>query len=384
MPNRRDVFRSLSLALGSAMGLAWRAGGPVPARPAVQDGAGWRVPAADEALPARRRQAAVVPDPRRAARRLGEVPARAGRLGLADPPGERKDAKVVAFTAECPHKGCAIGLGAGGRFSCPCHKAEFDLDGQARNDVSPRGMDPLEVKLSGGDDPEVLVKFERFRPMLKERKPLVLSHSSSWLGQRTGAPDVIRHALDAPIPGGARWRYVLGSALTACFLIEAVHRASADARLQPVVGLGVGERLLHPVSDGRRLVPPRAAPVRLVRDGRAAGLPPAPDRDRRGLPGAPRGELVGRDRPDAPDARPRADREHAPVGPARLLGGRRRDGDRGGRADGRAGDPAAGRRRAGLRQPDAHEDVRPPHRASCRPCSSSVSWPTRPWSVATG
>jgi hypothetical protein len=50
--------------------------------------------------------------------------------------------------------------------------ARFDLDGHALNDVPPRGMDPLELKLSTGPDPEVLVKFERFRPMAKERKPL--------------------------------------------------------------------------------------------------------------------------------------------------------------------------------------------------------------------
>ena len=47
-------------------------------------------------------------------------------------------------------------------------------------------------------------------------KPLL-----SWLGHRTGVPDAVRHALDAPVPGGARWRYVLGSALAACFGIEA-------------------------------------------------------------------------------------------------------------------------------------------------------------------
>jgi menaquinol-cytochrome c reductase iron-sulfur subunit len=33
-------------------------------------------------------------------------------------------------------------------------------------------MDRLEVKLSDGDDPEVLVKFQRFRTQSEEKIPL--------------------------------------------------------------------------------------------------------------------------------------------------------------------------------------------------------------------
>jgi ubiquinol-cytochrome c reductase cytochrome b subunit len=41
-----------------------------------------------------------------------------------------------------------------------------------------------------------------------------------WIESRTGYRGVVKHALDEPIPGGARWRYVFGSALTATFLIQ--------------------------------------------------------------------------------------------------------------------------------------------------------------------
>jgi menaquinol-cytochrome c reductase iron-sulfur subunit len=81
---------------------------------------------------------------------------------------------VAAFTAECPHLGCAVGLAADGKnFLCPCHTSEFGFDGKPENSVPPRGMDPLEVTLSDDPDPRVDVKFERYQTQSKERKPLV-------------------------------------------------------------------------------------------------------------------------------------------------------------------------------------------------------------------
>lgn len=80
---------------------------------------------------------------------------------------------VVAYTAECPHLGCAIRLADDKKaFRCPCHNAAFALDGQPLNAVPPRGMDTLEVSLSDEDDPRVLVHFERFRAQTKEKTPL--------------------------------------------------------------------------------------------------------------------------------------------------------------------------------------------------------------------
>ena len=45
---------------------------------------------------------------------------------------------------------------------------------------------------------------------------------ADWLEVRTGYKALVREALDEPIPGGARWRYVFGSALTSTFLIQVV------------------------------------------------------------------------------------------------------------------------------------------------------------------
>lgn len=81
---------------------------------------------------------------------------------------------VVAFSAECPHLGCSITLADGGsKFFCPCHKAEFGLTGDTANTVAPRGMDTLDVELTGDDDPAVVVRFQRFRTQTKEKIPLV-------------------------------------------------------------------------------------------------------------------------------------------------------------------------------------------------------------------
>src|SRR5262249_47864248 len=84
------------------------------------------------------------------------------------------DPQVIALQAECPHLGCAINLAAEGKgFLCPCHTSAFTLDGKPRNQVPPRSMDRLAVELTPGDDPEVRVKFQRFRTQSEEQIPLV-------------------------------------------------------------------------------------------------------------------------------------------------------------------------------------------------------------------
>ncbi len=45
------------------------------------------------------------------------------------------------------------------------------------------------------------------------RRPGVLGRLWKWIDQRTGADQILRHSLDEPIPGGARFAYVFGSAL---------------------------------------------------------------------------------------------------------------------------------------------------------------------------
>jgi menaquinol-cytochrome c reductase iron-sulfur subunit len=81
---------------------------------------------------------------------------------------------VIALTSECPHLGCAVNLAADGKgFLCPCHTSSFDLEGQPKNQVPPRPMDRLDVQLTEGSDPEVRVKFQRFRTQSEEKIPLV-------------------------------------------------------------------------------------------------------------------------------------------------------------------------------------------------------------------
>jgi Rieske Fe-S protein len=80
---------------------------------------------------------------------------------------------VVALTAECPHLGCAVNRNATGQgFLCPCHTSAFDLQGRPQNTVPPRPMDRLAVELGAGSDPEVRVKFQRFRTQIQEKVPL--------------------------------------------------------------------------------------------------------------------------------------------------------------------------------------------------------------------
>ena len=45
---------------------------------------------------------------------------------------------------------------------------------------------------------------------------------TDWLETRTGYRGLVRGALDEPIPGGARWKYVWGSGLAVSFLTQGV------------------------------------------------------------------------------------------------------------------------------------------------------------------
>ena len=93
------------------------------------------------------------------------------------------DKDVVAFSASCPHAGCAVeyrreGEIKGVRFEehyyCPCHESAFALGGEIASAGSPakRGLDTLEVdkeKMAGG---EVWVRFRKFKAGIREKKPL--------------------------------------------------------------------------------------------------------------------------------------------------------------------------------------------------------------------
>ena len=44
----------------------------------------------------------------------------------------------------------------------------------------------------------------------------------NWLDSRTGYKNLLHEALNEPIPGGARWRYITGSMLTFCFVVQVI------------------------------------------------------------------------------------------------------------------------------------------------------------------
>lgn len=48
------------------------------------------------------------------------------------------------------------------------------------------------------------------------------SRFADWLDARTGYRALVRHALDEPVPGGARWAYIFGSVLVGCIGIQAI------------------------------------------------------------------------------------------------------------------------------------------------------------------
>jgi len=51
----------------------------------------------------------------------------------------------------CPHEGCEVNWEpAMNRFSCPCHESYFAADGARTSGPSPRGLDPLPMRVQDG------------------------------------------------------------------------------------------------------------------------------------------------------------------------------------------------------------------------------------------
>jgi Rieske Fe-S protein len=99
--------------------------------------------------------------------------ATAQRIGAVFLTRSNKDPNaVIAFTATCPHLGCAVEFDTSNKqFECPCHKSGFAIDGKQLFGPSRRGLDPLPVKLEDkAGAKEILVKFERFKGGIPERK----------------------------------------------------------------------------------------------------------------------------------------------------------------------------------------------------------------------
>lgn len=81
----------------------------------------------------------------------------------------RRGDDVAAFSAVCPHLGCGVET-AGEGFACPCHGSSFDRQGRVLGGPAPRGLDPLEVRVTSGADPSVEVRYRRFAVGTPERR----------------------------------------------------------------------------------------------------------------------------------------------------------------------------------------------------------------------
>jgi menaquinol-cytochrome c reductase iron-sulfur subunit len=75
---------------------------------------------------------------------------------------------VTAFNTVCPHLGCSVEYRqSNADFYCPCHQSAFDLKGSKLNQIPPRSMDQLEVKVKDGKN--VWLKFQNFRGATPEK-----------------------------------------------------------------------------------------------------------------------------------------------------------------------------------------------------------------------
>jgi menaquinol-cytochrome c reductase iron-sulfur subunit len=73
----------------------------------------------------------------------------------------RRGDAVTALSSVCPHLGCGVEA-AGEGFACPCHGSAFDREGRVLGGPAPRGLDPLEVRVTRGEAREVEVRYQRF------------------------------------------------------------------------------------------------------------------------------------------------------------------------------------------------------------------------------
>ncbi len=78
-----------------------------------------------------------------------------------------------AFSAICPHLGCAVDYKASrGVYVCPCHNSVWTIDAERVNPATcpaPRDLDELEVEIR--NDSEVWVSYQRFRSGLEKKIP---------------------------------------------------------------------------------------------------------------------------------------------------------------------------------------------------------------------
>jgi menaquinol-cytochrome c reductase iron-sulfur subunit len=81
------------------------------------------------------------------------------------------------FTTICTHLGCSVNLNgdqaANPGFTCPCHAAQFALDGAKKSGPQGRGLDALEWKIepdpANSDRQLLLVKYQNFKSSVAEK-----------------------------------------------------------------------------------------------------------------------------------------------------------------------------------------------------------------------
>lgn len=55
-----------------------------------------------------------------------------------------------AFSAKCPHAGCAVGSVADGVITCPCHNSQFSAaDGSVKHGPATKGLTAADITVSG-------------------------------------------------------------------------------------------------------------------------------------------------------------------------------------------------------------------------------------------
>jgi menaquinol-cytochrome c reductase iron-sulfur subunit len=80
-----------------------------------------------------------------------------------------QDGKLKAFSAVCPHLGCAVGWDAAAKnFLCPCHDSRFDPAGGRMTGPAERGLDPLPVEVKDG---RLRLTWVRYKMGGSEAKP---------------------------------------------------------------------------------------------------------------------------------------------------------------------------------------------------------------------
>lgn len=80
----------------------------------------------------------------------------------------KRGGTIEAVSALCPHTGCLVQRAAAG-FGCPCHRSDFDEEGNPTGGPAPRSLDRLETKVEGE---RLKLRFLKFRPGLKSPEPL--------------------------------------------------------------------------------------------------------------------------------------------------------------------------------------------------------------------